>query len=127
MKQSELEPNRPGYHTYQGRGTDIDTRRMRRARGVSQTDVTSSRAFNGTVYQNTSGKVMIATVQAYSAGSGNVTLYCASGSSPSVIVGGMATPIVNSCTFVIPPNYYYKATIGLGSPTVNSWVEWTLS
>jgi len=36
MKESEREPNRPDYHTFQGRGTDFESKRMRRGGGTKE-------------------------------------------------------------------------------------------
>ncbi len=144
MKQSEFEPNRPAYHTFQGRGTDSERRRIREKISYpiytcTQSDVTASRAINGTVYQNTSGKIMIVTVSVTmtcdNLETATVTFYCAAANPPTVVKGIVShfqqaatlSSVNGAITFVVPVNYYYKATAsGTGAAAKQSWIEDTL-
>ncbi len=127
--------NRPPVQTFQSRGLDNETRRMIQKGAaipiytVTQADVTASRAIDATVYQNTSGKIMMAAITVYSATTGATSFaYCASNSSPAVIVGKWVNPAASTgcgvMFFVIAVNYYYKAT-GTNA-TLGAWIEWTL-
>ena len=92
-------------------------------RTVSQSDVTGSRAIDGSVYHNTSGKIMIATITGY--GSGSVTFSCDSNASPTTGIGVLASTASATGTFIIPANYYYKAPKS-GTYSLSYWIEYTL-
>jgi len=99
-------------------------------------DVTADRAL-GTTYQNTSGKVMMATVtlsQAPGTGSADSRLYVQN-STPAddTMVGNLTgigfTVIVHSITFIVPVGFYYRLTdsdLGNGETNIYKWFEWTL-
>lgn len=111
---------------------------------VSQGDVTGSRAIDGTVYQNTSGKIRIVTVQCVltktnAAQYSRVTFCSDANASPTTQIGRMALQpdtaalggdliVEMAFTFVVPPNYYYKATeTHTGDvSTLSDWFEWDL-
>ncbi len=106
---------------------------------VTQADVTASRAVDGTVYQNTSGKIIIATVAialtCATTQYEGVVFYCGTANPPTVAKGSVyltqigATSIREdgTVTFIVPVNYYYKATAsGTGTAGKLSWIEDTL-
>jgi hypothetical protein len=119
---------RPTFRTYQERGTDIDTRRMRRKGASSQTDVTASRAIDGTVYQNTGTVDMLVGVTAYSTTSGGgITAYSENDATPAVAVGAWYTAYASlsygQVFFKVPSGWYYK--VSNNSATKYAWIEWT--
>lgn len=113
-----------------------------------QNDVTSSRAIDATVYENTSGRPLIVTINVQSSlsdlsdgGNSLVTIHCDSGSTPTTQIGviglthnvGGATGTLYvglTATFVVLPSYYYKATasnvVGGAAPTLLDWFEWEI-
>lgn len=120
---------------------------------VSQADVTGTRAINGTVYRNTTGKQMIVMISAIMTvekndgdvnGSSTVTIHCDGATPPttqvsrmlmSAILIGLTVGVnslsdVRTATFVVPDTYYYKATASNVSdgvlPVLDDWFEWTL-
>ena len=119
---------------------------------VSQSDVTGSRLINATVYQNTSGKTRIATLNVEFSvldlagtpgGSGQVIIVSDTSASPTTEVGLMLLSFlaisltdidyvksVASSTFVVPNNSYYKATAATAgdgvAPVLHNWFEWDL-
>jgi hypothetical protein len=92
---------------------------------MTQTDVSGSRAL-GTVYQNTSGKVIFVNMRgSVTAADSNVFGYSDINPSPTTLVGRHQNH--NSGLFVrlffpVLPGYYYKITTDLGC-TLNSWIE----
>ncbi len=122
---------RPQYETFDNMGTDIDTHQFQRLR-AAQYDVTASRA-KTTVYQNTTGKVMLVDVTASeSIANGSVvggTSACVESATPPThvadsyqLVNPMAIPLTmyNTAHFTVPVNFYYKYT---GLSTIVSWLE----
>ena len=99
-----------------------------------QSDVTSSRAINGTVYQNTSGRPLIITVTIDCTGDDydRAVAYCDSNASPTTVVTAVGHLVGNgereylSMTFVAVPSYYYKVTSAAGTPTLVDWFEWEI-
>jgi hypothetical protein len=96
----------------------------------TQSVVTSSRVF-GTIYQNTSSKLMIITVATQDSEIGHTaTAYSDTNSSPSTIVAenysGYDAGHTNaaSMTFCVLPGNYYKVTLTNG--TIVVWTEWTI-
>lgn len=143
--------NRPRSGTFQERGTNYDTKQFQRFR-AKQNDVTASRAINGTVYQNTTGKVLSVVISVGCAvykvnttgvnGWSQVLFYTGATSTPATVVGavsnsffvaglaaggGAQNSISGTVTFEVPINYYYKAVSAYGSdgsaPSKNSWIE----
>lgn len=100
---------------------------------VSFTDATSSRAIDGTIYQNTSGKIKFVTVniEVSSGDTEDIVCYTDSASSPTIIVcrvgsfnaaGGAMRFLA---TFIVQVNHYYKVTSG-GNPSLTDWMEWDI-
>ncbi len=122
---------------------------------MSASDVTGSRAVNGTVYQNTSGKIRMVLVQVRTrvnddgagsiSGTSFIQVHCDAATPPTTLItqGGLDIEIDDggqsaaafvqsyaSLVFAVPLNYYYKAT---GSnvtngivPVLGTWFEWDL-
>lgn len=127
--------------------SDIDTAKadivtlQEQLNDCSQSIVTASRAL-GTVYQNTSGKIMFVTVSVrhlmVGAGqecisiayveAGDTTPDTAVAQIYSIYSGAPENPI-GSMSFIVPPNSYYKVSdedAGGGSSTLVYWTEWTI-
>jgi len=86
----------------------------------SQNVVTGSRALE-TVYQNTTGKVMMIAVTVTMT-SGWAYAYTDSNASPSTIVAGVSWNSAGlELVFIVLPGNYYKVT---GTASLNYWVEW---
>ena len=116
------------------------------ARGdASQSDVTGSRAIDGTVYQNSGTGIRIVTVNVImtktnAAEYSRVTFHCDAATPPTTQIGRLALQPDGSAlggdlitemafTFVVLPSYYYKATeshTGTIS-TLADWFEWALN
>jgi len=90
----------------------------------------------GNTYRNTSGKIRIVTIQIHSAtdSAGYIWVYCDSSPSPTTKIGvigvgieetGGMYPPYQAITFVVPPNYYYKA-VADDYPVLDDWHEWDL-
>lgn len=81
-----------------------------------------------TVYQNTSSKIRIVTVCCILAEDDQVNVYCDENASPTTLLGGIENEASATAdlaiTFVVKPNYYYKATSFAGSPSIRKWTEW---
>jgi len=88
-----------------------------------------SRALD-TVYQNTSGKMVMVAITFGLTTTCQVDVYIGAASPPTTQVGGCsqtgATSVRSCVTFLVPTSYYYKATSAAGTPTKIYWVEWTL-
>jgi hypothetical protein len=70
---------------------------------------------DGTVYQNTSGKIKFATVSmSFTTGQSGFA-YCDAANPPTTMVGIFgqtgATTVYEHITFIIQPNHYYKITV----------------
>lgn len=104
-------------------------------------DVTATRAIDGTIYQNTSGRpilciVAISALRAAVAGAAALATACVEDTTPpTVTVALVGLYIIDSigeyaqfmCSFMVPNGYYYNVTkteTGVGS-VVNfgSWIE----
>lgn len=94
-------------------------------KGGTMTDVTGSRAIDGTVYQNTGDGPMFVTV-AVSGASDNMTVHVGSVTPPTVVATGFGPTASNrsSGSFFVPSGWYYKVTKG-GAASLLSWVEWS--
>lgn len=98
-------------------------------------DVVGSRAL-ATVYQNTSGKVMVVSVSGHAAASTSprIQAYVEVGdNTPDVQVASVeldnntADCSDGSLTFVVPPTAYYMVTSSTGGDiTLRNWFEWGL-
>ena len=91
---------------------------------ITQNDVTSSRAF-GTIYQNTTGRIMYVSIVSNHPADGTTVAYCAAGSPPTTAVSVQSGHAAwgTSNFFIVPPGYYYKATID-SNITLGNWIEW---
>lgn len=101
---------------------------------VTQNDVTGSRAIDGTVFQNTSGKIKLVTITINTVSTNDeyyAIAYCDSNASPSTVITACsgetynAQEAYNSMTFVVAPSYYYKVT-ETGDAVLYKWFEWDL-
>jgi hypothetical protein len=88
-------------------------------------DVTGSRAL-GTVYQNTTGSLMVVTVVAVGTATGTLLGYTSASSSPTngVSETSAVAGFARSVTFCVPNLWYYKANVDTGGSLV-CWTEWT--
>jgi hypothetical protein len=108
---------------------------------VTQTVQTGSRAIDGTVYHNTSGKIRVVHVAAYSnpvATWCQLTMdaYCDANAAPTTFIAeagetyshaSLQGTAYASMTFLVPPGYYYKVgTIGSPGYALHVWTEWDL-
>lgn len=90
---------------------------------------TSGRSF-GTVYQNTTNKIMIVSItwsSTYSSGTSGVWVYVDSFTPPTTNNSVLTIDTINevgAMVFVVPPDYYYKASVLIGSGTIDYWMEW---
>jgi hypothetical protein len=96
---------------------------------VAQTDVTASRAI-GSIFQNlTGGTMFVSIIIGNSSNSGLFSCLSDSSSSPAVIVsktslsGTFQPGALATCFFVVPNNFYYKATVPT-SAALSKWFEW---
>jgi hypothetical protein len=96
--------------------------------GVGQTwqDLTGSRAFNGTVYQNTTGKPIMINVSYYNGNKAGHYLYARAIGAPSWILIGDAGDRdfggQNTISAIIPDNWEYKSEIH-GDVWADVWSE----
>ena len=96
---------------------------------TTQTNVTGSRVL-GTIYQNTTGKVMFVEFVSTSTGA-NCTVRAFNGESspPGIPIAQYEEPTngqFQRLFFLVPPGYYYKITTDVGSTVVN-WIEITVN
>ena len=95
----------------------------------AQADVTGSRAL-GTVYQNTSGKMLYVSVMcSFTIGTTTITAYCDSSSTPTTVVSQQAPAygsgtMVTNVFFLVPVGYYYKCSYSSGTVALTHWIEW---
>ncbi len=101
------------------------------AQFVAATDRTANRALDGTVYQNTTGNLMLVAIS-YNSGGFNpsvpVTHYIGSANPPTTVVaqaGTVSIAVIYPCfvIYIVPSNWYYKST-GTGT-TLLYWVEYS--
>lgn len=96
---------------------------------ATQSDVSGSRSWgSGNIYQNTTGKAMMAMVSAYNTGAGITIGAYVGSSSPPGSIGQSAAPATNkyaSITFMVPNDYYYYMA-GNVTVTYFYWIEWTI-
>ena len=102
-----------------------------------QSDVTASRAIDGTAYQNTSGRPLIVAICCYNnsvaAGVYGFDVDCDANATPSTMVGHWkyegdpsGTWVAGTVTFVVLPNYYYKVDKLDTNVALDSWIEWEI-
>lgn len=98
-----------------------------------QLDMTGSRSF-GTVYRNTSSNAVLLTISVANGSAGAAeSLYCDSSPTPSKLVSRgsfLAGPsyYTSSETIIkalVLPGYYYQLVVDSGTPTIDSWLEWS--
>jgi len=94
--------------------------------GVSQYDMTSSRAF-ASVYQNDTGKPLFVSVIVHRNDTGYAYGYTDSSNPPTSLISNasIAGTYDVSLFFVVAPGNYYKVTHD-GAALITSWTEWTL-
>lgn len=93
--------------------------------GQSYADVTASRDLAGTVFQNTSDLPILVLVET-GGSAGTVRFAIGSTSTPSdIILQSSATGagVAVTDTFIVPVNWYYKATVISGSRSLTKWYE----
>lgn len=95
-------------------------------------DVSGSRAIDSTIYQNTSGKIVLAVVSVACTVEEQVDFFIGAASPPTSGVGvacshlAAGETLATTITFIIPSGYYYKAVATEGTPTLMAWMEYTL-
>lgn len=89
-------------------------------------DVSGSRASDGTVYQNTSTKPMLVSVRSGSDAQSVLSAKTDAATPPTVEVAafGLGAGIGGNLTFLVLPNHYYKVSHNAGTPTLYVWNEW---
>jgi hypothetical protein len=96
---------------------------------TTQTDVTASRAIDGTVYHNIGSKPIFVniTIQ-HAANGGDVIAKSDANVVPNLIVAetydGAISVIVTMLTFIVLPGNYYEAT-ATGGSSMKTWIEYT--
>jgi len=97
---------------------------------VAAISAAPARSLN-TIYQNTSGKLLLVTVSLHGTSTSTVTVRCDAAATPTTVVayvGTLASGMEASIpvSFIVPVNYYYRVLINAGSPSIYNWNEWTL-
>ena len=98
-----------------------------------QSDVTASRAIDGTAYQNTSGRPLFVAITLQGTGTGEegyAIAYTDSNATPTTEVGRCSASFDASVqygqvSFVVLPSNYYKVTHS-GTGTLRKWFEWEI-
>ena len=95
---------------------------------TTQSDVTGSRAIDGTVYHNTSGKAMLVVISAAMATTYGIAAFSDATVTPTQAIAsannpGLVAAITSSITFLVLIGNYYKCT-GV-SCTLVTWIEYT--
>jgi len=127
-------PNRPRFSQSQKDIRDIDTGRYQRLR-AKQNDVTADRAL-GTTYQNTSGKVILATVtlrQDPRTGTAVAGLYIQNTTPADDTLVAYLQAVSHErylpFSFIVPLNAYYRISdgdVGDAITEIYKWFEWYL-
>ena len=99
---------------------------------ITFNDVTGSRAIDGTVYQNTSGKIKLVAIniRVPTGSIAGIELFTDSGASPSTKICEVGSYNTSSgilsfqACMLVQKNHYYKADDGATSPTLYDWMEW---
>ena len=92
------------------------------------TDVTSSRSVD-TIYQNTSGGVMLVIITCDSTSSTNFYIYTAPTTPPGIKTGASYQQIASGeiqLTTFVPEGWYYKFAVAAGTPGIDAWFELTI-
>lgn len=97
-----------------------------------QSNVTATRALDGTIYRNTSGRPMFVSIQLVSVTAGANYGGVSTGVNTPPTVGVAAcyhdatlSALRATISFVVLPLYYYQFNQNTGTFTLGSWVEWT--
>lgn len=98
---------------------------------VTRTNATASRAIDGTVYQNTSGKYRYCTITCYAdtAQVEGINIYCDADNPPTTLIAaylGIALYQNKVVPFFVPPGYYYKVDYNAATPGWGLWFEYDL-
>lgn len=92
-----------------------------------QSVVTGSRAINGTVYQNTTGRPMEVNITAYGTDGTYLRAYSDSAAAPATIIAYSSQEVTINffvCMhFTVLSGNYYKVSPNSGSWTLQLWVE----
>jgi hypothetical protein len=90
---------------------------------ITQNDVTSLRTVTGTVYRNTTGRIMYVSVMVGANGNNSAFAYSDSNPSPTTLVSRCSTLMGYSrlLFFIVVPGNYYKVS---NDGTLSSWIEW---
>ena len=95
---------------------------------ASQSDVTGSRAIDGTVYHNSTTKPIMVVVSVGLATADTVEAKSDATATPTLRVGYLtmngATNVIMELVFWVLPGSYYKVT-RVGSGNLNTWMEYT--
>jgi len=90
------------------------------------TDGTGSRAINGTVYHNTSGRPLKVSVSAATtAANGVIVAYSDAAAGPTTVVHAARAAAVSdliNVSFVVCPGHYYS--VNNTTCALNNWAEW---
>ena len=92
--------------------------------GQSWSDQTSSRAADGTVYQNTTGSPIQVSISA-EAGGGGTSNFQGSSDNNTYVTVSSGEDVNNSVSFggIVPNNHYYKVAVASGSIILTFWSE----
>ena len=92
--------------------------------GQSWSDQTSSRATNGTVYQNTTGSPIQVSISA-GMGGGGVARFQVSSDNNTFVNASAVSDVNNEVSFggIVPNNHYYKLVVVSGSISLDFWSE----
>mgnify|MGYP003115276835 CR=1 FL=1 len=92
--------------------------------GQSWSDQTSSRAADGTVYQNTTGSPIQVSISAEAA-SGGVSNFQVSSDNSTYVTVSSVEDVNNAVSFggIVPNNHYYKVAVASGSIILTFWSE----
>lgn len=93
-------------------------------RATTQSVVTGSRAL-GSIYQNTTGKVLYVAVSVNMTGIGSLFAFADDSNPPTTLIISTSNQIAYNASvfFLVLPGYYYKATIDT-TGNLGIWVEW---
>lgn len=98
-----------------------------------QTTLDTTLRSEDTVYQNTTGKLLMVTVSV-NVTDGQYLIKIGAASPPTTIVANpyvaMDSGEMTGCsipvTFIVPVDYYYAVYTQSGSPSIEDWTEWTI-
>lgn len=84
-----------------------------------------------TIYRNTSGKLLLVTINLFAADDDSVQFLVGAATPPTTIIGleypaGTGGSVYGTQTFIVPPLYYYEALTASGTPSLYKWTEFVL-